>query len=437
IGGNLVGNHSGRSFLLQSVAPRLDPTIVLDTRSDDPARRQAGLVQLAQTYCDQPHLRPQAITLAIRHLKPRASPSLWLPMQSTFDAEPVVDVRARAATTLGELGDEAALDALVSALDDEPPVTRAVVGALGRLHNPQATQPLLARLPTAPNDLLLDLGTALSAIGDPSAMLQLLREALRRGRLVPFIGPDFPFTLTGLRDRVTVARELAQRQGQPENASLAEVAVMTITGPLPAASEPSLCPRCRQVTTAWSGNRHIYTAFMKSALNDQAITPGSIYQQLAKLKINIWLSGAYDEMLVRALGARSNTAVSGSDTVYLRTDRPAVVQLVGALSRPESLVVVESEYTQLRPAEHDRQLLVNYLQNVCQQKVILFLGHDPHSPDFTLLVRHILNRHLGGIELLPILVWPETGPEHAWGGHPLYHLHQAPDDLVRQLTDAT
>lgn len=411
IGGNLAGNHSGRNFLLESITPRLDPTIVLDIRSDDPARRQAGLTQLAQPYPDQPQLRSQAVTLALRHLKPPTKP-----LQGTVDAESVVEVRARAATTLGELGDVVALDALITALEDEPPVTRAVVRALTRLRSPQATQPLLSRLPTAPDDLLLDLGTALGSIGDPAAMIQLLREALRRGRLVPFIGPDFPFTLTGLRDRVTVARDLAQRWQQSENASLAEVAASTITG---------------------SDNRHTFTAFMRNALNDQPITPGSIYQQLAKLRIKGWISGTYDDLLVRVLGAKSNTVVSGSDTVYLRTDRPWVIRLVGTLSRPESLVVLESDYTQLRPDAHDRQLLVNYLQRECQQKVVLFLGHDPHSPDFTLLVRHILNRHLDGIELLPILVWPEMGPEHAWGGHAIYLLRQDADDLVRQLTNTS
>jgi hypothetical protein len=301
------------------------------------------------------------------------------------------------------------VEPLIAALDDDTEVCRAAAEALGKLHAQRAAAPLLERLRHA-DDLFLDLADAIGVIGDLTVTTEMLCESLRLGRLVPFVGPDFPHTLTGLPNRATVARELAQREHLSENESLAEIAVASMRG---------------------SPNRYTFTSFLKRRLNDQLIGPGEMHRALAGLGANFWISGTYDTLLPRALGA--NVLVSGSETRYWQGNRPTVLLLAGDLSRPDSLLVVEDDYEHLRKNEGDRKLLVSYLRNELSGKVVLFLGYDPNSPDFDLLVRYVLNIHLAGVNVRAFLVWPQERQSKMWNQHQIHRIKIDQLDVVHQL----
>ena len=400
IGGNLIGNRMKRDFVLTPTVPRLSPETVQGTRSDDPGHRGENLVHLvreAEAHADR---RALAVQLATHHLQ-REPSRLAVLITSSLNYEPATDVRAQAAFALGELRDPSAVEALIAALDDVPDVCRAAAHALGQLGDPRAALPLLDHLRTADDKLFLDLVGAIGAVGDPAVTLTALRESRRRGKLVPFVGPDWPQALTGLPDRVTLARELAQRERIPMSDSLASVAAATM-GP--------------------GGSRFTFTDFLRRKLDDPRVRPGPFHQELAAPGVPFWIDGAYDGRLSRALNA--NAIFTGADTQYWKADRPTIVRLVGDISRPDSLLVIEPDYEQLRASEGDRRLLVSFLRQELEGKVVLLLGHDPSSSDFSTLVEYVLNGHLADVRVQPFIVWPAAGPSHEWNGCPIRQIIQ-------------
>jgi hypothetical protein len=408
IGGNLIGHRTRRDFVLRPIVPRLSPETVQGARNDDPVRRRENLSRLASEAKAHPDARPLAVQLAAQHLQ--REPQAPFLVTATLRYEPVPQVRAEAAKTLGELGDLSAVEPLITALADAPDVCRAAAAALGGLGNVRAAVPLLERLRHADDTLFLDLVGATGALGEPAATLGALMESLRRSKLVPFLGPDFPPSLTGLPDRATVARELARREGLPSSDSLSATAAATM-GP--------------------GGSRFTFTDFLRRQWDDPRARPGPIHLALAALKVPFWIDGAYDGMLARALNA--NAMVTGDDTQYWRPERPTVVRLVGDVSRPDSLLVIEPDYAQLRANEGDRRLLVSFLREELQGKVVLLLGYDPSQPDFALLVKHVLNEHLAGIDVRAFIVWPVPTVEYNWAGHVIQSLTYDWLEFVQQL----
>lgn len=409
IGGNLIGKRRARGFTLEPLVPRLSPTIVQRTRSDDPTDRGDNLAKLASECQDHPERCELAVELAKYHLRrPGEHPDPLVAGMLRY--EPVVSVRAQAADTLGDLADPAAVEPLTAALDDVPEVCRAAARALGQLGDPHAAPALLERLKAADDTLFPDLVGAIGAVQDPDALLEALREARRRNKLVPFVGPDFPQALTGLPDRATVAHGLADREGLPPSDSLAATAQATMRG--------------GKLVFA-------YVSYMKNKLDDQLARPGTIHEALARLDLPFWISGAYDGLLVRALNA--NSIVSGEDTRYWRPERPTVVCLAGDLSSVRGLLAVESDYEQLRENEGDRHLLVSYLREQLQGQVVLFLGYDPQSPDLALLVKHVLNGHLAGADVRAFLSWPRAELDHQWGQWPIQPISRESLAFVEQL----
>ncbi|MBU0490308.1 MAG: hypothetical protein KKB13_00515, partial [Chloroflexi bacterium] len=272
--------------------------------------------------------------------------------------------------------------------------------------------PILRRLrDPAREPAFLALTAALGALGDPAALVDALREIRQRGRLVPWIGPDLPASLTGLTSRGDVALGLARAYDRPAADSLAR-----------AAAQVMLHDR----------DRFSFTDYMRRALNDQLVSPGAIYRALARLDVPLWLSAAYDGQLARALGA-VNTVVAGSDTRYWRADRPTVVRVLGDLAANRDVVVLERDYEALREQEGERRLLLAFLREQLAGRVVLLLGHDPASQDFALLCRYVLDRHLADVDAQAFLVWPTDGPVHTWAGRPIYQLCQDPLALVEAL----
>jgi len=417
IGGHFQGNSEGRTFDFESSVPRLPPVLVRDLRSEDPARRRAGLQGLVPAVREEPAAVGQVVELSVRHLRPDASrvqSVAWAGRDVTLGQtpplvgrtlryEPAASVRVQAAATLGELGDGAVVDPLLLALDDEAAVCRAAATALGQLGARRAVEPLLGRLRDPARELVyLDLVAALGALGDQEGLLEMLRESRRRRRLVPFVGPDLPRALTGLPARAQVARSLAQEYGLPADESLARVAPQTMLG----------------------SSRHAFTAHMKRALDDQLLEPQQIYRALAalaRLNVAFWLSAAYDGQLARALGTgATNDIATGSDTRHWRSNQPTVVRLLGNLAANRDVVVLEGDYERLREQEGERLLLLAFLREQLAGQVVLFLGHDPTSPDFALLCQHVLGRHLANVDVQAFLVWPAEGPAPTWGTRPIY-----------------
>jgi hypothetical protein len=204
-------------------------------------------------------------------------------------------VRAAAARSLGVFGDPGVLEALVVALDDAPVVARAAAASIGALAHKAVTQSLLQRLGTPDDELFLELAGALAAIGERTAVVEVLRTALRRGVLVPFLGPDLPGELTGLPARAELARELAKQDHGPVFSSFAAVAQATMrNGP----------------------SKFVFTSFLSAALSERSVPPGPIYRALAELDVPLWLSAAYDLRLHEALrmqGRNHRWVVSGGE----------------------------------------------------------------------------------------------------------------------------
>ena len=287
--------------------------------------------------------------------------------------------------------------------------SRSAARALGRLADPQAAQPLLDRLARGSPDLILELVGLLARSGEPRFSLKALAHCLRGSQLVPFLGPDLPPALTGFLDRANLAAELARRSGLMETDLLALAAARSLQG----------------------NSRFIFTDFLKRALVDPIDRPGSFFLNLAHLDIRFWVSGAWDGSLAQALSAYQ--VVMGEDTLYVQNERPVVVQLVGDLARLRGVVILEDDYRQLREDETDRRLLVDFLRRNLSGKILLFLGYNPNSPDFSLLVKYILNQHLAGLKASVFQIWPEEGQQHIWNDQPMRQIDPGTLEAIREL----
>ena len=486
IGGYFVGNRDRREFVFYSSVNRLPPHNLRDIADQDPGRRVSGLQQISNVMASQTFdvtLSTRAIQITTQYVQSKATARQAGQFLSSIDSfkrtmhsiEPVLQVRSQAVTTLGELLQllinqirmvlqknprladsiedfwnkhldtegglfiqgkvsvpdlsrlvdgssvdntskfveaaqkyvKPAVQLLICALEDSSEISRQAAQALSKLSLPVVAKPIQDRLNTADPALFLDLVDAIGEVGDDTITMQALKECLRQNRLAPFIGPDFPVRLTGLPDRRSIIQGLNNDHGTGE--SLAETAYGTMRGP----------------------SRHTFTASLRKMMDDQQLQPGEIHRALAGLKIPFWISGTYDGLLGKALNA--NSIIMGGDTKHWRAGRPTVVRLVGAPSNPGSLVVLEEDYKQLRENEGDRRLLLSFLREELEGKVVLFLGYDPKSPDFALLVQYVLNNHLLGTNVRAFLVWPEAGPKHVCGEHPVHELHQDVQYLVNHL----
>lgn len=473
IGGYFSGNSARRGFVFCSTVPRLPPDTIRDLSSPDPGRRVAGLKRLktvAENQAMELALTTQAIQFSTQRLLPGPAGALARTVQ-LYEADPAV--RAQAANTLGELlsvllarlraeypalsasleqlltrlapqapllealtqqglrllddfldsGESGrmmelarenilpAVQGLLRALDDDPAVARAVAAALGRLALPVTARPLLERFLQAPDELFLDLAGAIGAIGEPESTIAMLREALRRGKLVPVIGPDLSQELTGVPSRAAFVENFARYEGIAPAESLAKIA---------------------DIATRGGRHRHSLVSALKNAYDNPLQQPSSFYTALKSLGAPFWLSACYDNLLAKSLDA--NSIVMGEDTKYWRSGRPTVVRLVGDPDSIRGLVVLEKEYELLRDNEGDRKLLVGFLQQELQGKLFLLIGFNPSSPDFALLYKYILNQHLLGLDFCMFLVFPPADSVVEIGKYAIYFLRQDTLHLVANLT---
>jgi hypothetical protein len=474
IGGYFSGNNAHRGFVFCSNVPRLPPDTIRDLGSLDPSRRVVGLKHLktiAENQVTELALVTQAVQISRQYLLTGSTDIVTRSLQR-FEPDPMV--RIQAASTLGELlisllkrfrveypelvdsldelleqlvpsvsrldslagqnlyllsdlpetGEAArmmdiarknilpALQSLLRALNDDPSVTRAAAAALGRLALPVTARPLLECFLQAPDELFLDLAEAIGAIGEPESSRAMLCQALRRGKLVPLIGPDFSQELTGVKSRADFTAEFARQEGinSPTSLSLAQVA---------------------EVTTRGGQQYHGLISALKDAYASSIQNPGPLYKALSSLGAPFWLSACYDNLLTKTIDA--NSIVMGEDTKYWRPNRPTVVRLTGDPDSIRGLVVLEKDYELLRENEGDRKLLLGFLQQELKGKIVLFLGFDPASPDFSLLIQYILNHHLSSLPARAFQVWLTAAPTAQWGEHPVHLIHQGPLKLLTSL----
>lgn len=412
VGGYLFGNRERRDFMFQTSAPRLDPELVRAARSDDPLRRKDSLERLPASLGDDQNLRSLAVELARAHLVNAPGGERPMLVTSTLTFEPARENRAAAALTLGKLGHSAAVPDLLDALGDEPDIFRAAAQALGMIRSPESATRLVEWLGKVEDDLFLPLVDAIGSLGMTGETLQALKEALHRGKLVPFIGPDLPQGLTGVSSRSAFTADFARYAGIESLASLAQVA---------------------ETATRGGQQRHSLVMALKEAYDQPLQKPGSFYDALKSLGAPFWLSACYDSLLAKSLDA--NSIVMGEDTKYWRSGRPTVVRLFGDPGSIRGLVVLEKDYELLRENEGDRKLLLGFLQQELQGKIVLLLGFDPATPDFTLLSKYIINQHLAGLPVRVFLVWPKATPAQmqAWGKHPIHLIQQDSLKLVMVL----
>ena len=409
IGGNLVGNHLRREYVLKPSVPRLPPATVLGMRNEDPRRRRESLEQLSEDCRDWPEIQPIAVQLALQYL-PGGPSEKQLPFgKSKPKYEPIVQVRAQAARTLGELGDRSATLPLIQALEDVDEVRQTAARALGKLADPSAAPALLSHLDDTDDALFLDYVSALGAIGRMDATFGALRESLQRDRLVPFLGPDLPQTLTGVPERATLIHDLVQLENLPVSDSFAQTASASLR----------------------TGSRFTFTDFLREKFNNPRLQPSDFHLALSKIGASLWINASYDLLLASALGA--DIIVNGSEAQYFRRDRPTVVQLAGETSSPNNLLVLEEDYSRLRTNEHQRQALTTFLRQQLTGKVILFLGCDPTSHDFGLIHQYILNQYLAGVHAQAFLIWPGEYPTLDWDGRKIYPIVMSPQEILPLL----
>ncbi len=134
---------------------------------------------------------PLAVGPAIHELQQRDSrvlvaevlgqsddPRVLKPLLYALRRDDNEEVRSRAALGLGHLGDRAAVEPLIAALDDSAPgVSSSAAQALGKLGDPAAVEPLIERLADEYAVNRLYAAEALGKLGDPRAV-EPLRASL-------------------------------------------------------------------------------------------------------------------------------------------------------------------------------------------------------------------------------------------------------------------
>jgi hypothetical protein len=396
LGGNFQSNIDGRQFTFtpRIGVQRLSPEIVRDLRSGDSERRVSGWRSIPFKAETDTHAQSAAM-------------AVWTLMNDSSES-----VRGAAAATLGSLPkSEATVQVLIDALADKVTVCRAAAKSLGELKAVDAGGALLGHLLEAPTDLFLDFTGAIGEMGDPSLILSALRVALQRKMLVPFIGPDLPQELTGVKSREDFVKEFSQHEGIDLSDSLAQVA---------------------NIATRNGQQRHSLVRTLKDAYGNPLQKPGPFYEALKNLDAPFWLSACYDNLLAKTIDA--NLIVIGEDTKYWRTGRPTVVRLVGDPGSIRGLVVLEKEYEYLRENEGDRKLLLSFLHQELQGKIVLLLGYDPASRDFALLVKYMLNQHLAGVSTQAFLVRTGLTSNLVWNGQSVQIIQEDALKLVTQLS---
>ena len=95
--------------------------------------------------------------------------------------------------------------------------------------------------------------------------------------------------------------------------------------------------------------------------------------------------------------------------------------------------MLQKDYEVLRENESDRKLLLGFLQQELQGKVVLLMGFDPASPDFALLLNYVLNQYLADLPIRAFIVWPGFHQTLRWGEHQIHPIQFDLLEMIRNL----
>lgn len=254
-----------------------------------------------------------------------------------------------------------------------------------------------------------------------SPHLARLREALRSGAVVPFVGGDLPQAVAGVPSRAELARWMAEQRGLPAGLSLAQVT--------------------RRLST--QGSRYDFTALLRQGLDTAEKAPQRFHRLLAGLvaayRLRTVVLTAYDTLLEAALreaGVPFNRVVTTGDVGFVRPDRPTLVYLYGLAERPETLVVTEDDHYALH-RDRDKEGVLDEVRQAFSRNLVLFLGYDLADPDFRLLWHDTLGR-MGRMAVGALAAAPGLPAEEArlWSERQVTVLDMEPTALLASLVEA-
>jgi len=244
---------------------------------------------------------------------------------------------------------------------------------------------------------------------------QLLGQ-LHRNRLALFLGSDLPQAITGLPSRADLARGLAREHGLVETTSLAAAAEQAGVG-----SYFSLVDYlCRELDT-----------FDKR--------PQAIHQLIVRIPFCVIVTTAYDDLLERAFQEAHKPVarlVQPDDIPFVDTRQPAIIKLYGDLRQRKTLVITQSDHTNLwlDPAH---QPILQAVRSVLASSAALFVGHDLADPDFLLLWQSILLQTgafaIGAYAIVPDL---PANDRRVWQDRHIRFLDAQPFDVLERLAAA-
>ena len=143
------------------------------------------------------------------------------------------------------------------------------------------------------------------------------------------------------------------------------------------------------------------------SLHDKGIE-GSIYRELTKMGFLSYFTTNFDQVLRRHL-KQSDTAVltySNSDDDLCAIDvdtTPALVELHGTLSDPDSLVLTKADYQRWYQSGH-KEAFQTFIRSHLSRDRILFVGYSLTDPDLMAIQERLavnLRRAVSSIALLP------------------------------------
>lgn len=254
-----------------------------------------------------------------------------------------------------------------------------------------------------------------------SPHLGRLRDALRSGAVVPFVGGDLSQTVTGVPSRKELARWMAEQRGLDPGLSLAQVT--------------------RRLSV--QGSRYDFIALLREGLDTAGKAPQRFHRLLAGLvaayRLRTLVLTAYDTLLEAALreaGLAFNRVVTTADVGFVRPDRPTLVYLYGLADRPETLVVTEDDHYAL-PRDRDKEGVLDEVRQAFSRNLVLFLGYDLTDPDFRVLWHDTLGR-MGRMAVGALAAAPGLPPEEGrlWAERQVTALDVAPTDLLAALVEA-
>jgi hypothetical protein len=203
-----------------------------------------------------------------------------------------------------------------------------------------------------------------------AAEIRDLRRQLERGRLVLFVGADFPESLSGVPGLGSLADSLAEREGLEQGQRFARVAQQVMS----------------------HGNRWEFTDFLRRSLETTDRVPGPLYRTLAALvkaaEPELIITTAFHRMLewaLRDVGDLTFNSVARDDSLrFADPDRPTLIKLYGDIDQVDTLVATEQDQNALLRGR-DKPEMVDEVRRAFRRNSVLFLGYDLSDPAVTAL----------------------------------------------------